>query len=134
MSTAKEESAKTAGLSDARMEAMMGRLLQIGVVAAAAIVAIGGLLYVAHHGGEHVAYNRFRPMPLNLGRPESVAASVRNSGSSGLLEAGILVLIATPICRVIFALISFALQRDRLYVFVSAVVLAALLFGLFHAG
>lgn len=135
MSTANHGVARTKpALSDARMEELMGRLLQTGVLAAALLVAIGGLLYVVHHAGEHVAYGTFRPKPLNLREPANVAATVRNSASSGLLEVGILVLIATPICRVIFALISFAVQRDRLYVLVSAVVLAALLFGLFHGG
>lgn len=121
-------------LTDERMEVLMGRLLQSGVFLAAAVVALGGLLYVVHHGTEHVAYGTFRPQPLKLKHPLSVLVTLRRSGTAGVLEAGILILIATPICRVIFALVSFAIERDRLYVLVSAVVLAALLFGLLHGG
>lgn len=123
---------RTPALTDARMEEMMGRLLQTGVLAAAAIVILGGALYVAHHGGEQVDYRTFRPKPLNLRKPADLLLVLRSSGSRGMLEAGILVLLATPICRVVFALVSFLMERDRLYVVVSAIVLAALLFGVFH--
>jgi uncharacterized membrane protein len=121
-------------LTDECMELLMGRLLQTGVLAAAAVVAVGGVLYVLHHGGEPVSYRRFQPKPLDLRHPFSMVADLRRWGSVGIVGAGILILIATPICRVIFALVSFAMERDRLYVAVSAVVLAALLFGLWTGG
>jgi uncharacterized membrane protein len=47
---------------------------------------------------------------------------------------GILLLIATPVCRVLFAIVAFVLEGDRLYVVVSLLVLAVLLFGMFHGG
>jgi uncharacterized membrane protein len=124
----------THALTDERMELLMGRLLQTGVFVAAAVVAAGGLLYVVHHGTEHVAYGTFRPRPLNLKHPLSVLTTLRRSGAAGVVDAGILILIATPICRVVLALVSFAIERDRLYVLVSTIVLAALLFGLLHGG
>jgi uncharacterized membrane protein len=40
-------------------------------------------------------------------------------------------LIATPLARVALTLGAFLLQRDRLYVLLTAVVLVLLLFGLF---
>jgi uncharacterized membrane protein len=46
---------------------------------------------------------------------------------------GVLLLIATPIARVVFAVVSFAMERDWLYVAISAVVLAILAFGLLHS-
>ena len=128
----KEVKAERPALVDQRMELLMGRLLQTGVLAAAAVVAFGGILYVLRHGGEHVAYRIFQPKPLNLRHPLSIMERLRSSGPVGIVAAGILILVATPICRVVFALMSFAVERDRLYVIVSAVVLAALLFGLLH--
>ena len=122
------------GLTDERMEYLMGRLLQTGVLAAAAVVALGGVFYVLHHGGEHVAYRSFQPKPLNLRHPVRLLETLRGSGAVGVVGFGILILVATPICRVIFALASFALEGDKFYVLVSAVVLAALAFGLLHGG
>jgi uncharacterized membrane protein len=46
---------------------------------------------------------------------------------------GLLLLIATPVARVAFAVVAFALERDKLYVAVSLAVLAVLLFGFIHS-
>jgi uncharacterized membrane protein len=53
-----------------------------------------------------------------------------------LIQFGLLVLIATPILRVAFSVFAFALQRDRLYVTITLLVLAVLvgsLSGLVHS-
>jgi uncharacterized membrane protein len=47
------------------------------------------------------------------------------------VQFGIVLLIATPVARVALMLGAFVLQRDRLYVALTAVVLALLLLGLF---
>jgi uncharacterized membrane protein len=49
---------------------------------------------------------------------------------TGIMALGVLVLIATPVVRVAFALVAFALERDRLYAAMSAVVLGLLACGL----
>jgi uncharacterized membrane protein len=50
--------------------------------------------------------------------------------SRGVMQLGFLLLIATPVLRVIIALVGFARQRDRTYVLVSLIVLAALMYSL----
>jgi uncharacterized membrane protein len=52
--------------------------------------------------------------------------------AAAIVQLGVLLLIATPIARVIFAAIGFAVERDRLYVAISLAVLAVLIFGLLH--
>ena len=59
----------------------------------------------------------------------------RSIGDSALLEPaalialGLIVLVLTPVARVLFALLAFAEQRDRLYVIFSLIVLCVLFFG-----
>jgi uncharacterized membrane protein len=53
---------------------------------------------------------------------------IGNAGS--VIQFGLLLLIGTPIARVVFAVVAFAIQKDRTYVFISLIVLAALLYGL----
>jgi uncharacterized membrane protein len=120
-------------LTDQRMETLMGRLLQVGVLAAASLVAMGGVFYLLRHGQQPVAYATFLPEPLPLRHPSRLLHQLRRSGAQAMLVLGILVLLATPVCRVIFAVVSFAIERDRLYVVISGIVLAVLLFGIFHA-
>ena len=49
----------------------------------------------------------------------------------GIVQLGLVLLIATPVARVALTLGAFLLQRDRLYVLLTTVVLVLLLFGLF---
>jgi uncharacterized membrane protein len=51
-----------------------------------------------------------------------------------VIQLGVVILIATPIARVLLSLVAFALQRDRTYVVVTLIVLVVLLSGLFGVG
>jgi uncharacterized membrane protein len=48
----------------------------------------------------------------------------------GLIQLGLLLLIATPLARVAFSVAAFALEGDRLYVVVALIVLAVLICSL----
>lgn len=48
-----------------------------------------------------------------------------------IAQLGLLVLIATPIARVIFSAIAFLRQRDFLYVLITLIVLSVLLYSVF---
>jgi uncharacterized membrane protein len=50
--------------------------------------------------------------------------------SRGLIQLGLLLLIATPVARVAFSVLAFAEQRDWLYVSITLVVLAVLVYSL----
>ena len=50
--------------------------------------------------------------------------------AASVIQLGILLLIATPVVRVVFCVVGFARQRDRLYVAVSSLVLAILIYSL----
>jgi uncharacterized membrane protein len=54
--------------------------------------------------------------------------------AKGIIQFGLLFLIATPIARVAFSVIAFALQRDRVYVSVTLIVLGLLLYSLVGGG
>jgi uncharacterized membrane protein len=47
------------------------------------------------------------------------------------MQLGLLLLIATPIVRVIFSVFAFAIEGDRMYVLFTLIVLAVLLYSLF---
>jgi uncharacterized membrane protein len=120
-------------MDDARMEVIMGRLLQIGVLLAASVVLAGGVMYVAAHAGESVSYRVFNAKPIVLRHPAALLTGVAHGDAFSIVVVGLLLLVATPICRVIFAVIAFAMERDRLYVAISLTVLAVLLFGMLRA-
>ena len=51
---------------DAKIDNIIGNLLRIGVLLAAAVVAVGGILYLALHGAETPHYRVFRGEPADL--------------------------------------------------------------------
>jgi uncharacterized membrane protein len=122
------------GVSDHAVEQVIGRLLQAGVLLAAAVVVLGGSVLLAHHGAERADYRAFRGVEPGL---RSVGAIVRGAlamDSRAVVQLGLVLLIATPVVRVGLTLVAFVLQRDRLYVAITTVVLGLLLYGLLWGG
>jgi uncharacterized membrane protein len=117
---------------DHRIEDMMGRLLQAGVMLASSVVLIGGLFYLRAHSGTTKDYRTFTSEPASLRHPVELFRLLMTGDAAAIIQLGVLLLIATPIARVVFAAIGFAVERDRLYVAISLVVLAVLIFGLVH--
>jgi uncharacterized membrane protein len=123
-----------ATFDDSRMETIMGLLLRFGVVLASTVVLAGGFFYIQDHRGEQVNYRTFVAHPLSLRHPAELAAGISHGSATAIVELGILLLIATPIARVVFAVVGFAIERDRLYVAISITVLAVLLYGMLRGG
>ena len=121
------------GFDDRRMETIMGRLLQVGVLLASAVVTAGGILYCERYPRGVVGYRTFVSRPMDLVHPGEFLRKVAAGDAAALIMLGVLLLVATPIARVVFAVVGFAMERDRLYVAISLVVLAVLMFGLFHS-
>lgn len=116
--------------TDERVARLVGNLLRLGVLLAAAVVATGGLLYLVRHGGDPVAYHVFHGEPRALRDIGGIVASVSGLGGRAIIQLGLLLLIATPVARVAFSAAAFALERDRMYVVVTLIVLATLLYSL----
>jgi uncharacterized membrane protein len=121
-------------MDDRRLETIIGRLLQIGVLIAAATVFAGGILYLTQDQRARVDFRNFTPAGSDLRSLGGIAHSAVHLHSLGLMQLGLLLLIATPVARVAMAVAGFALERDRLYTVVSLIVLAVLAVSLIHAG
>ena len=115
--------------ADTKMEIAIGKMLRIGVSVAAAIVFVGWVLYLVQAHGAAPDYRHFHGKPILLRNIGRTIDGVLALDSRSILEIGILLLIATPVGRVIFCVIDFALQKDKLYVLVSSLVLAVLVYS-----
>lgn len=116
---------------DQRIERIIGLLLQTGVILALLVTLLGAMLYLGHEGRRVADFRVFRGEPWDLRSAPAVMAAAFAGRREAVIQLGVLVLIATPIARVILSLAAFAVQRDRIYVLVTAIVLAVLLYGLF---
>ena len=113
-----------------KVEQFIGNLLRGGVLLAAAVVLVGGGLYLIRHGTELPLYGSFRSEPEDLRHMSGILAEAWALNSRGVIQLGLLLLIATPVARVVCAMGAFALQRDWLYVGVTVIVLSILVYSL----
>ena len=120
-------------MTDERLEIFIGNLLRLGVLVSAVVVAIGGALYLAQHGHEVVNYQSFRSELPELRNLPGICIAAFHLRSDGIIQLGLVLLIATPVARVALAVIGFYLEHDRLYVVVSLIVLAILAYSMMHA-
>jgi uncharacterized membrane protein len=116
--------------TDQRIENIVGNLLRAGVILSAVVVLCGGVLYLIKYGHAPADYRIFRGEPTDL---KSVSGIVRDAftlHSRGLIQLGLLLLIATPVARVAFSIFGFAEEKDRMYVTFTVIVLLILLYSL----
>jgi uncharacterized membrane protein len=120
-------------ITDQKLEVAIGRMLQTGVMLAALVVLIGGILYLRQSSGPRPDYNHFHGESAELRSPAKIAVLAVHGNPEAIIQFGLLLLIATPIFRVVVAAAGFALEKDSMYVWVSLIVLAVLLFSLWHS-
>lgn len=120
-------------LTDQKLEVAIGRMLQFGVLLAALVVFIGGVLYLRQSSAPRPDYKHFHGVSADLRSPARIVALAAHGDPKGLIQLGLLLLIATPIVRVAVAAVGFFMERDRMYVWVSLAVLAVLLYSLWHS-
>jgi uncharacterized membrane protein len=112
------------------MEIYVGKLLRYGVLTACAITLVGGLIYVFQSSGTMPNY---KPMPGHHDQFEGVVAYLRELNTiiprmlqcdgAAIVQFGVVVLIATPILRIVFSAVAFLIEKDYLYVGITLLVL-----------
>jgi len=112
------------------LQRMVGNLLRWGVITAILIVGAGLFLYLFQEGKGTVNYAEFNP--LRFQGFAALCKGLLNADYHAVIQLGVMLLIATPIVRVLIALIGFALEKDRLYVVISLIILAVILFSIIY--
>lgn len=117
---------------DKKLEIAIGWMLRVGVLTAALVVFIGGVMYLRHPFVKVPDYHTFHATVPQDRSARGVFVGVLQGKDLAIVQLGMLLLIATPIGRVIFAIVGFGAERDWLYTVVSLIVLAVLIFSLFR--
>jgi len=112
------------------IEQFMGNLLRVGVIIAASVVLIGGIFFLFKNGQNYPDYKSFHGEPQYLRHLPEIFRNSFSLNGNAIIQLGFLFLIATPIARVFFSIYAFARERDFVYVVVTIIVLAVLIFGL----
>lgn len=111
------------------MRAVLSRTLTVGTFLAAALVILGFALTLASTRAP-IDHSTFVGEPNGLNAPSAILRSARALSGPGIMQLGVVVLLATPVLRVLFAAILFGRERDWLYVVISLIVLGGLALGM----
>ena len=117
-------------MNDQEVDRIIGALLRYGVTLSAAVVAAGGVWYLIQYGGAQPGYHVFRGEPEYLRHVRGIVSGIPGFHCRRMIQLGLVLLIATPVARVAFSVVAFALERDRVYVAITLIVLLVLAFSL----
>ncbi len=108
---------------DKDMQAIIGWILRIGVITSMLVVFVGGILFVYRHGSSMPSYKTFNGIPAFLQTSDGIINGILHLRGQAIILLGIVLLIATPIIRVVFSTIGFIIEKDYLYTAISLIVL-----------
>jgi uncharacterized membrane protein len=128
------QTSENRGWTDQKLENVVGNLLRAGVSLSALVVAIGGVVYLARHGREPANYRVFRGEPSDFKSVSGIVREALEFHGRGIIQFGLLLLIATPVFRVALSIWGFAAEKDRMYMIFTGIVLIVLLYSLLGSG
>jgi uncharacterized membrane protein len=120
-------------LDDRSVEIAVGRLLRIGVLAASGVIALGGILNLLRHGMEPVTWERFHGEPAALRTLSGILEAALAAQGKGIIQLGLMLLIAVPVVRVAISAFLFVRKRDFVFAALTTAVLAILAYSLLFA-
>lgn len=115
----------TKTIEDKDISLIIGKILRWGVYLALAVTSVGGLIYLTNQYGQiSMQHSVFVEKDENLWTLiKAMMHGVAKADGLSIIELGILLLIATPLTRVIFSLWAFYKEKDRMYVIITLLVL-----------
>jgi uncharacterized membrane protein len=118
--------------SDSKLQRLIGVTLRTGVLSASALGLLGGVLFFASRP-QAADFRVFQGASMPFSDPAQILrqafappGELLSLRGLSIIQLGILVLLATPVIRVVFSVVGFALERDRTFVMITLLVLVVL--------
>jgi uncharacterized membrane protein len=116
-------------IQDQDLERIIGQLLRFGVLLSSAVVLTGGVVYLFRHGHETPAFGSFKGEPDKMRNPIAMWKAILHGEGRPLIAFGLLLLILTPVARILFSIAGYLMEKDYLYVLITIFVLAVILWN-----
>ncbi|RZU43337.1 DUF1634 domain-containing protein [Edaphobacter modestus] len=120
-------------IQDKQLQRLISLTLRTGVLVAVLVGVLGGTVFLHSHRSDPVSFQTFVGAKSLFASPsrtvqQAFHPQTMDTENRGLAiaQVGIICLLLTPIIRVALSIVGFALEHDRVYVVITAVVLATL--------
>jgi uncharacterized membrane protein len=114
-------------IRDTDLERVIGNLLRFGVLSSSLVVLAGGIVYLIRHGAQFPQYHEFKGEPEKMRKPGLMWDAIWRGEGRPLIQLGLMILIATPIARILFSFVGYLLEKDYLYAVLTVIVLLVIL-------
>ncbi|TCC88103.1 DUF1634 domain-containing protein [Pedobacter frigiditerrae] len=118
-------------LGDRDVQLILGTLLRVGVLVSTAIVIIGGVVFLSTQTNQIVSFESFKPEQAKFSSVAEIFNGLKSVDGLAIIQFGVLLLIFTPIARVVFSIFSFLMEKDYMYVLIGIIVLCVIITSLY---
>ena len=114
------------------IQQLIGNTLRWGVILACLLATIGGVYYLMQHGLDSVPDYRHFDATSAAAQTQFTTLGglwqgILRGNAASCVQVGVIVLILTPIARVVLSLFDFIVEQDWLYVAITAIVLTVII-------
>jgi uncharacterized membrane protein len=118
-------------VGDKDVQLILGTLLRVGVLVSTGVVFLGGIIFLFTHQNEHISFEKFVPGQTKFASVPAILSGLKQFDGLAVIQFGVLLLIFTPIARVVFSIFSFLMEKDYMYVGIGLIVLCVIITSLY---
>ena len=93
--------------ADRDVQLILGTLLRVGVITSMAVVFLGGVIYLMSSHANLVDYRAFDAGKSWMSSIVAIYQGVLHMDGAAIIQFGTLLLIFTPVARVVFSILAF---------------------------
>lgn len=116
---------------DKDVQLLLGTLLRVGVLISSAVILLGGIIFLSTQFNQVVSFSEFKPEQVKISSIANIFGGLKTFDGLAIIQFGVLLLIFTPIARVVFSIFSFLIEKDYLYVVIGTIVLCVIITSLY---
>ncbi|MDT7860909.1 MAG: DUF1634 domain-containing protein [Saccharolobus sp.] len=114
---------------------VIGYTLRIGVIISATIIIIGVIMLFIFNSSNNFTLNQIAApnsiVNSSIFKPNEIFSGLPKPYALDYIYLGLMILIATPVARVLLGIIQFAREKNKLYTIITAIVFFNLMFAIF---
>jgi uncharacterized membrane protein len=118
-------------LGDKDVQVILGTLLRVGVIVSTVVVIIGGIIFLTTQANHTISFSEFKPEQTKFSSVAEIIIGLKSFDGLAIIQFGVLLLIFTPIARVVFSIFSFLMEKDYMYVLIGIIVLCVIITSLY---
>lgn len=118
-------------LGDKDVQIILGTLLRVGVIVSTLVVIIGGIIFLTTQANHQISFSEFKPKQTKFSSVAEILKGLKSFDGLAIIQFGVLLLIFTPIARVVFSIFSFLMEKDYMYVLIGIIVLCVIITSLY---